>query len=172
MGSIRRRTAAFLAAVSLLGAVLVTAGAAPAGSAVFPSNCRGGDAATDVLLGAGGAIPISVEVTGTVPATVAPGDGSAPVEFSWSLEVDGGNPDRAHLWDLVGADTITVEILDLTLPVVVSGAGTTATDVTGTPPDGPVTFVKGEKVFLTGGPFTADIPITGSGGRPDLLRHR
>ncbi len=87
-----------------------------------------------------------------------------PVEFNWSLEVDGGNPELAYLWDGVGADTITIEIVDLTFPVVVSGAGTTATDVTGTPPDGAITIVKGEKVFITGGPFTADLPITGSAG--------
>ncbi len=148
----------------VFGAALVTVAAAPAGGAVFPSNCRGGDAATDVLVGAVGLVPIPVEVTGSVPGTVAPDGASVPVEFNWSLEVDGGNPGLAYLWDLVGVDMITVEIVDVTLPLLVSGAGTTATDVTGTPPDGSVTLVKGEKVFITAGPFAADIPVTGSAG--------
>ncbi len=168
MGTMRRRAAAAVAVICLFAAVLVTATVAPAGGDVFPSNCRGGNETTEILLGGFGAIPrtipLSVGVTGTVPATVGPGDGGFPVEFNWSLELDGDNPDLAYLWDYARTDSITVEIVDLTLPVLVSGAGTTVTDVTGTPPDGSATFVKGEKTVITGGSVTADIPITGSGG--------
>ena len=169
MGLTRRRTAAVVSALCLWGAGLVgagpfAAGAAPTAEAEYAATCRrGGDAATDVLLSVR-PLPLTVGVAGTAPAAVGPDDGSMAVEFSWSIEIDGADPEVAYLWDLIGADSVTAEVVDVTMPVVVSGAGTTATDVTGTPPDGPVTFVKGEPTFITGGPFAAELPVTGSAG--------
>ncbi len=165
METIRRKGTAVFAALTMLGAVLVTGTAGPAGSTVFQGNCRGADAATQTLLGVlGGSLTIPIEVTGTVPATVAPDDGSFPAEFSWSLEVDGGAPEFAALWAVVGADSLTAQVTGINLPVLVSGAGTTATDVTGTPADRSITVRRGESVSIAEGPFTADIPITGSAG--------
>ena len=149
----------------MLGAVLVTGAAPPAGGTVFQGNCRGADAATRTLLGVlGGSLTIPIEVTGTVPGTVAPDDGSFPVEFSWSLEVDGAAPEFAALWAVVGANSLTAQVSGINLPVLVSGSGTTATDVTGTPAGRSITIRRGESVSIGEGPFSADIPITGNAG--------
>ncbi len=165
MDTIRQRGTAVAAALAILGAVLVTGAAAPAGSAVFQGNCRGADAATQTLLGVlGGSLTIPIEVTGTVPSTVAPDDGSFAVDFSWSLEVDGSAPEFAALWAVVGANSLTAQVTGINLPVLVSGSGTSATDVTGTPADRSITINRGESVSIAEGPFTADIPITGNAG--------
>ncbi|MFA9565066.1 MAG: hypothetical protein ACERLM_10235, partial [Acidimicrobiales bacterium] len=165
MDTIRRRGTAAVAALALLGAVLVTGAASPAGGAAYQGNCRGADAATQALLGVlGGSLTIPVEVTGTVSDTVAPDDGSFPVDFSWALKVDGASSDFEALWDVVGANSISASVSGVKLPVLVSGNGTTATNVTGTPPDRSVTIVRGETSSITEGPFTADIPITGDAG--------
>ena len=154
-----------MAALALLGAVLVTGAATRADGAVYEGNCRGADAATQTLLGVlGGSLTIPIEVTGTVPETVAPDDGSFAVDFTWVLKVDGGSADFEALWGVVGANSISASVSGVKLPVVISGAGTTATDVTGTPPDRSVTIVRGETSIITEGPFTADIPITGNAG--------
>ena len=165
MDTIRRRGTAGFAALAILGAVLVTGAASPAGGTVFQGNCRGADAATRTLLGVlGGSLTIPIEVTGTVPGTVAPDDGSFPVEFSWSLEVDGAAPEFAALWAVVGANSLTAQVSGINLPVLVAGNGTTATDVTGTPAGRSITIKRGESVSIAEGPFTADIPITGNAG--------
>jgi hypothetical protein len=99
-----------------------------------------------------------------VPDTVAPDDGSFAVDFTWALIVDGASSEFDALWGVIGANSVTAAVTGINLPVLISGSGTTATDVTGTPAYRSVTIVKGESTRIEEGPFPADIPITGNAG--------